>query len=382
MQRFALAVGVPVPLLAAVLALGTEPARPGVKKEKQTLEKHAFGKTADGTAVDQYVLRNGRGLTAKIITYGGIITELDVPDRNGKAGDVVLGFDNLDGYLKGHPYFGAIVGRVANRIAKGKFTLDGKDYTLAVNNGPNHLHGGKVGFDKRVWTAEGINKAEDVGVQLTYRSPDGEEGYPGNLTVTVIYRLTPQNELRIEYTATTDKATPINLSNHTYFNLAGPGSGNVLGHEIMIAADRYTPTDDTLIPTGAIKEVKGTPYDFTSYHAIGSRFDQLKGEPRGYDVNYVLRGDSKGLHLAALAYEPKTGRVLQVDTTEPGVQFYTGNFLDGSIKGRGGVYQQHQGFCLETQHFPDAIHHPNFPSAVLRPGQTYTQTTVWRFTTK
>jgi aldose 1-epimerase len=354
----------------------------GAAKEKATLEERPFGKTPDGTPVELYVLRNANGMTAKIMTYGAILTELDVPDKNGKLGDVVLGFDDLKGYLAGHPYFGAIVGRVANRIAKGKFTLDGKEYKLATNNGPNALHGGLKGFDKVVWKAEPRNLGDSLSVQLTYRSPDGEEGYPGNLTAVVTYTLTDKNELKIDYKATTDKATPVNLSNHTYFNLAGPGSGDILDHELMLAADTYTPVDDTLIPTGEIKPVKGTPLDFTKPETIGARIDQLKGEPRGYDHNFVLNSGGKSLALTAHVVEPKTGRVMEMYTTEPGVQFYTGNFLDGSIKGRGGVYKKHQGFCLEAQHFPDSVNHDNFPPVILRPGKTYTQTTVYKFSTK
>jgi aldose 1-epimerase len=379
-RRTALAGG----LVLALCCLGAaEPPGPAGKKGVVSVEKMPFGKMPDGTPVDLYVLNNGQGMTVKVISYGGIITELDVPDRDGKPGNVVLGFDDLKGYLAGHPYFGAIVGRVANRIAKGKFTLNDKEYTLATNNGPNHLHGGKKGFDKVVWTAEPIQKAGVVGVQLTYRSPDGEEGYPGNLTTTVIYKVTDRNELRIDYTATTDKATPVNLSNHTYFNLAGAKAGDILGHELMLAADQYTPVDDTLIPTGKIAPVKGTPLDFTTPTKIGARIDQLKGDPVGYDHNFVLRGDGKGLHLAAKVYEPKTGRRMEMFTTEPGVQFYTGNFLDGTLTGSGGVvYRKHQGFCLEAQHFPDSVHHANFPSIILRPGQTYTQTTVYKFSAK
>jgi aldose 1-epimerase len=384
MHRRAALAGVFVTAIAGLwAAAATEPAGPIGKKGVASVQKLPFGKTPDGTPVDLYVLDNGRGMTAKIMTYGGIITELDVPDRDGKPANVVLGFDDLQGYVKGHPYFGAIVGRVANRIAKAKFTLDGKEYTLAANNGVNHLHGGKKGFDKVVWTAEPVQKAGVVGVQLTYRSPDGEEGYPGNLTTTVIYKLTDRNELRIDYTATTDKATPVNLSNHTYFNLAGAKAGNILGHELTLAADLYTPVDDTLIPTGKIEAVRGTPLDFTKPARIGARIDQLKGDPRGYDHNFVLRAEVKGLHPAATVYEPKTGRVLEMLTTEPGVQFYTGNFLDGTVTGSGGVvYRQHQAFCLEAQHFPDAVHHADFPSVILRPGQTYTQTTVYKLSTK
>jgi aldose 1-epimerase len=354
----------------------------GVAKEKATLQEMPFGKTSDGTPVELYILRNANGMKAKIITYGAILTELDVPDKNGKIGDVVLGFDDLKGYLAGHPYFGATVGRVANRIAKGKFTLDGQEYKLATNNGPNALHGGIKGFDKVVWKAEPKHGGDTLSVKFTYRSPDGEEGYPGNLATSVTYTLTDKNELKIDYTATTDKATPVNLSNHSYFNLAGPGSGDILGHELMLAADKYTPVDDTLIPTGKIEPVKGTPLDFTKPEKIGARIDQLKGEPGGYDHNFVLNGGGKSLALAARVVEPKTGRVMEMYTTEPGVQFYTGNFLDGSIKGRGGVYKKHQGFCLEAQHFPDSVNHDNFPSVILRPGKTYTQTTVYKFSTK
>jgi aldose 1-epimerase len=306
-----------------------------------------------------------------------------VPDRDGKLNDVVLGFDDLESYLKGHPHFGATTGRVANRVAKGKFTLDGKEYTLAVNNGPNSLHGGLKGFDKVVWKAEPKEASDAVAVQLTYVSPDGEEGYPGNLTTIVTYALTNQNELRIDYKATTDKATPVNLTNHSYFNLAGPRSGDILSHELMLEADEYTPADDTLIPTGEIRSVKGTPLDFTKPATIGSRIAQVADKTGGYDHNFLLRGKGKSLALAARAYEPKTGRVMEMYTTEPGVQLYTGNFLDGKLKGKGGVvYQKHQAFCLEAQHFPDSVNHPEFPSVILRPGQTYTQTTAYKFSTK
>jgi aldose 1-epimerase len=348
------------------------------------VERSAFGKTADGTPVDLYVLTNAAGMKAKIITLGGIVTELLVPDRDGKLGDVVLGFDNLDGYLAGHPYFGAIVGRVANRIAKGKFKLDGKEYALAVNNGPNALHGGLKGFDKVVWKAEPVEHADGPGLKLSYRSPAGDEGYPGNLDVTVTYTLTNRNELKIDYTATTDQATPVNLSNHSYFNLAGPASGTILDHELMLGAAQYTPVDDTLIPTGEIKPVTGTALDFTKPTAIGARIDQLSGDPGGYDHNFALhKRGARTLTLAARVTEPKTGRILEMFTSEPGVQFYTGNFLDGKTKGKGDtVYKKQQGFCLEAQHFPDSVNHPNFPSVILRPGKTYRQTTVYKFSAK
>ncbi len=336
-----------------------------------------FGKTPEGTAVELYTLTNGKGMTAKIMTYGATVTELSVPDRAGKPGDVILGFDTLAGYLQNEPYLGAIVGRYGNRIAKGKFTLNGATYTLATNDGPNHLHGGIKGFDKKVWKAEPMSTAEGPALKLTYLSKDGEEGYPGNLTSTVVYTVTGKNELKITYAAATDKATPINITNHAYFNLAGPGSGDVLGHEVTMAADRYTPVDGTLIPTGVIASVKGTPMDFTKTASIGSRIAQVKG---GYDHNYVIgTAASKTPIFAVRVHDPKSGRVMEVLTTEPGVQFYTGNFLDGSLKGIGGAYKQHYGFCLETQHFPDSPNHPNFPSAILEPGKTFHSVTIYRF---
>jgi aldose 1-epimerase len=351
------------------------------KGGKPRVQKSSYGQLPDGTQIELYTLTNSKGVVAKIITYGALLTELHVPDRNGQLGDIVLGFDNLDQYLKGHPYFGATIGRVANRIAQGKFTLDGQPYTLATNNGPNHLHGGLKGFDKVVWKAEPIQSSDWAAVKFTYTSSDGEEGYPGNLNVTVIYTLTDLNELRINYSATTDKATPVNLTNHSYFNLAG--EGDILGHELMLAADRYTPVDDTLIPTGELAPVKGTVMDFTSPMAIGSRIGKLTNQPSGYDHNYCLTAGGKGLALAARVYEPKSGRVMEILTTEPGIQFYTGNFLDGTLTGkRGIVYKKHYGFCLETDHFPDSINRPNFPPVVLRPGQTYRQTTVHRFSVK
>jgi aldose 1-epimerase len=348
----------------------------------RSLERMNFGKTRDGTPVDLYVL-TGTRLTVKVITYGGIITEIDAPGRDGKLTDVVLGFDNLAAYLAGHPHFGAITGRVANRIAKGRFKLDGQEYKLALNNGPNSLHGGLKGFDKVVWKAEDASGPAGIAVKLSYLSPDGEEGYPGNLNVSVIYTVTPGDELKIDYAATTDKSTPVNLTNHTYFNLAGPATGSILGHELMLAADLYTPADDTLIPTGELKPVAGTPLDFTSPIKIGARIEQITGEIGGYDHNFVLRGGTTSPALAARVYEPESGRLLEVFTTEPGVQLYTANSLGGSLKLKGGIAcKKHQAFCLETQHFPDSVHHDNFPSIILRPGSTYTQTTIYRFSTR
>jgi aldose 1-epimerase len=348
---------------------------------RASVKKNTFGKLEDGTVVEIYTLSNAGGMSARIMTYGATLTELHVPDKAGKTGDVVLGFDNLAQYVKGHPYFGSTVGRVANRIAKGRFNLEGKEYTLAVNNGPNHLHGGLKAFDKVVWKAEPVKSADGAAVRFSYHSPDGEEGYPGNLDVTVTYSLTNQNALRIDYTATTDRATPVNLTNHTYFNLAG--QGEVLGHEMMLAADRFVAVDETLIPTGELKEVKGTPMEFTTPHTIGERIAQVGGDPNGYDHCYVLNSGGKSLALAARVYEPSTGRVMEMYTTEPGVQFYTGNFLDGSLTGKGGVvYRKHAAFCLEAGHFPDAVNHPRFPSVILRPGQTYQQRTEYRFSTR
>ncbi|WP_156126490.1 aldose epimerase family protein [Hymenobacter sp. DG25B] len=338
-----------------------------------------FGKTQDGQEVQLYTLTNAHGVQVSITNYGGIITSLLVPDKDGKLGDVVLGFDNVSGYqspayLKAGPYFGALIGRYGNRIAQGKFTLDGKAYSLAQNNGANTLHGGKQGFDKVLWQAQPGSSADGQTLQLTYLSKDGEEGYPGNLTVTVVYTLTPDDALKIDYTATTDKATPVNLTNHAYFNL---GSGkDILGHVVTIPADRYTVVDAGLIPTGELRAVKGTPFDFTTPHAIGERIGQVPG---GYDHNWVLN-ETTGMHAAATVYEPTSGRTMEVRTTEPGLQFYTGNFLDGTLKGKGGkVYGQHAGFCLETQHFPDSPNQPKFPSTILKPGQTLQSSTTYQF---
>ncbi len=345
------------------------------------IEEIDFGKLPDGRVVKRYELRNRNGVIARVMTFGAILTELHVPDRDGKFTNVVHGFTTLGGYLQAHPHFGATTGRVANRIAKARFTLDGQEYLLANNNGANHLHGGLSGFDKVLWKAQPI-KVDDreVAVVFTYLSRDGEEGYPGNLDVRVTYTLTDKNELRIEYSATPDKATPVNLTNHSYFNLGG--SGDILDHEVFIAADRYTPVNDELIPTGELAPVKGTPLDFTKPERIGARIEQLKPKPGGYDHNFVLNSGGKSLALAARARDPKSGRVLEVLTTEPGIQLYTGNFLQGQVSGLNGQRsERHSGFCLETQHFPDSVNQPNFPSTILRPGQTFKSTTVFRFST-
>ena len=349
---------------------------------KRGVARAPFGTTPDRKAVDLYTLTNAHGVEMRVMTYGGIITSLKVPDRNGQLGDVVLGFDTLDGYVKDSPYFGALIGRYGNRIAKGQFVLDGKTYKLATNNGPNHLHGGVKGFDKVVWNAVPGENADGVSLTLTRTSPHGEEGYPGTLHVIVRYTLTDKNELALEYRATTDKPTPVNLTQHSYFNLADDG-GDILDHQLTIHASRYTPVDDTLIPTGELASVQDTPFDFQKSTAIGARIEadnvQIKNG-HGYDHNWVLDRSGPGLRAAARLVEPKSGRVLEVATTEPGLQFYSGNFLDGTITGKGGrVYGRRTGLCLETQHYPDSPNHSNFPSTILQPGQTYTSRTVFAF---
>jgi aldose 1-epimerase len=356
---------------------------PPAPRSNHMIKKEPFGKTKDGQAVDLYTFSNAQGMEVRAMTYGGIILSVKVPDRNGKLDDVTLGFDSLEPYLAGHPYFGAIIGRYGNRIGKARFKLDGKEYKLAANNGPNSLHGGVKGFDKVVWSAEPFDKPEGVGVVFTYTSPDGEEGFPGTLQTKVTYTLNDKNELIFDYYATTDKPTPVNLTNHTYFNLAGPGTRDILDHVMMIHADNTTPVDSTLIPTGEIKSVEGTPFDFRKPTPIGARIDaddqQIKYGP-GYDHNFVLNRPGPGLSLAARVSEPSTGRVMEVRTTEPGIQFYSGNFLDGTLTGKGGhVYKRRFGFCLETQHFPDSPNKPLFPSTILRPGETYTSQTVYAF---
>ncbi len=337
-----------------------------------------FGALPDGAEVTLFTLTNANGLVCKILDYGGTITELTVPDRNGKFADVVLGHEQLKQYLDGTAYFGALVGRVANRIADGRFTLDGRAFQLAANEGPNQLHGGKRGFDRVVWHAEPFHTNGNASLRLAYTSPDGEEGYPGTLKVVAIYTLNDQNELRLDLEATTDKPTPVNLTNHTYWNLAG--TGDILGHILILAADHYTPADKRLIPTGDIKPVKGTPMDFTAPAVVGSRFEQLKSDPPGYDNNYVLNTGGGRLALAARVHEPVSGRVLELLSDQPGLQFYTGNFLKSPLKGKYGVvYGRHSGLCFEPQYFPDYVNHPAFPQSILRPGQTYRQTMVCRF---
>jgi len=349
-----------------------------------------FGQAPDGTPVDLYILSSTRGdrgersrpaAEAAICTYGGIVVWLKVPDRDGRMQDVVLGYDDLAGYLKESPYFGALIGRYGNRIAKGKFTLDGRTYTLPQNDGPNTLHGGRKGFDKVVWKASILNSPAGPRLQLRYTSKDGEEGFPGNLTVTAVYTLTDDNALRLDYTATTDKETVVNLTHHSYFNLAG--QGNILGHEVMIPADKFTPVDNTLIPTGELRPVEGTPFDFRKPTTIGARINQDDPQLKfggGYDHNWVVNKQMGELTIMARVYEPTTGRLMEVLSTEPGLQFYSGNFLDGKIIGKGGwKYEFRNAFCMEPQHYPDSPNQPNFPSVVLKPGQVYHNTIIYRF---
>ena len=364
-------------VLAIVGAAGGDP-----DQHQPGIERRTFGKMADGKLIDLYTLTNHQGMRVAITNYGGIVVSIVVPDRNGKPGDVVLGFENLDGYLAKEPYFGALIGRYGNRIGNARFMLNGVVHKLPANDGPNSLHGGLQGFDKRVWTAHEI-RGEHPALELTYLSKDGEEGYPGNLSAKVVYTLTDDNALRIDYTATTDKDTVLNLTNHSYFNLAGEGHGDVLKHQIMINAGRFTPIDGTLIPTGELRKVDGTPFDFRQPVSIGARIDaddeQIK-YGKGYDHNFVLNRSGAGLSLAARVTDPESGRVLEVLTTQPGLQFYTANFLDGSIHGKGGKpYGRRSAFCLETQHFPDSPNKPSFPSTELKPGQTYHQITVFKF---
>ena len=370
-------------VVIALFTVAVACARPKPEVMHARITREAFGTTTDGKSVDAFTLTNAKGLELRAITYGATIISLRVPDRQGHLDDIVLGYPTLAGYLEKSPYFGAIVGRYGNRIAKGRFTLDGKTYALATNNGPNHLHGGIKGFDKVVWSVDSSHQDSSATLTFSYTSPAGEEGYPGTLQARVTYTLTDQNELRVDYSATTDAPTPVNLTQHSYFNLAGAGSGDILGHELMISADRFTPVDSTLIPTGEIALVAGTPFDFRTPTAIGARIAQNDVQLKrggGYDHNWVLNRKGPDLALAARLAEPTTGRTLEVFTTEPGIQFYSGNFLDGTITGKDGrVYQHRYGLCLETQHFPDSPNHSNFPSTILRPGQEYRSTTVFRF---
>lgn len=351
----------------------------------KSVTSEPFGTMPDGGHANLYTLTNPYGVEMRVTDYGGIIVSLKVPDREGQFDDIVLGYDRLDDYLADTPYFGALIGRFGNRIAEGRFSLDGETFGLARNNGPNHLHGGVVGFDKVLWHAESFENEEGLGLVLTYASPDGEEGYPGTLSVRVTYTLTDDSRLIFEYEATTDRATPVNLTQHSYFNLAGHDSGSILEHDLMIAASRFTPISESLIPTGELRSVEGTPFDFRSITSIGARInseDEQLSNGLGYDHNFVLDGSPSEMYLAARVTEPTSGRVMEVYTTEPGIQFYSGNFLDGSLTGKGGhVYNHRTGFCLETQHFPDSPNQPDFPSTILRPGETYSTRTVYTFST-
>lgn len=348
------------------------------------IEKAVFGKTVDGTSVDLYTLSNTQGMTAKITNYGATVVALVVPDRNGNPGDVTLGYDSPQEYFSGPCYFGCIAGRYANRIAGGRFSIGGQEYVLAQNDDPNHLHGGHRGFDKVVWQANEVVNEDGPGLKLTYLSRDGEEGYPGNLSATVVYSVTAKNQLKIHFSADTDTPTIVNLTHHSYFNLAGAGVGDILDHELMINAERYCPVDATLIPTGELASVQGTPLDFTQPRNIGDRIDQADEQlqiAKGYDHNWVLNKDSDGPCLAARAAERESGRILEVYTTQPGLQFYSGNFMEDGIAGKAGqIYNHRSGFCLETQHFPDSPNRLDFPSTVLDPGSTYDHTTIYQFT--
>ncbi len=359
--------------------------------QKSGIEKAAYGQLPDGRSADLYTLRNSAGMTAQITNYGGILVGLTAPDKDGQFEDVTLGFDSLGTYVKNNPYFGALIGRYGNRIAKGKFTLDGKPYTLVVNNMVNHLHGGTAGFDKVLWTAAPV-EGDEPALKLTYTSKDGEEGYPGNLSVTVVYTLQKDNALKIDYEATTDKPTVVNLTNHTYFNLTGGAKRDILDHVLTLNADRFLPVNETLIPTGELKPVSGTPFDFTKATRIGDRIDDSTDRSAdavqikygmGYDHCWVLSDSSRTLKPIATVFEPTSGRVMTVQTTEPAVQFYTGNFLDGSVTGREGFpYKRRYALCLETQHYPDSPNQSAFPTTVLRPGQTYKTTTIYQFSVK
>ena len=374
-----------ITLLAVLTGLLGLPAglEAGEGQGAMRVEKSGFGTTGDGEPIDLYTCTNANGLKLKMMTYGAIVVSLEVPDRDGSLANVNLGFEKLDGYLAGHPYFGSTVGRYCNRIAGGKFSLDGKQYTLATNDGSNHLHGGDAGYDKVVWDARPIRRRNEVGVRLQYTSKDGEEGYPGTVRVTAIYTLTNNNELKVEFLARSDASTPLNLTNHCYWNLAGAGSGTILNHQLQVESDRYLAVDDTLIPTGKLLDVKGSPLDFIVPHAIGERLKaipEIEGLPQGYDHCFVIRREQDGMALAARVSDPSSGRTMEIFTTQPGLQLYSGNFLDGT-DGSGG-HQQYDAFCLETQHYPDSPNQPGFPSTILHPGKKYHHITVHAFSAR
>jgi aldose 1-epimerase len=358
----------------------TKQAETSKSEVKSNVKQEPYGKMPDGTAVDIYTLTNEKGMQARIITYGGALVSLTAPDKDGKYADVLMAMDDLDGMRQQDNFFGALIGRYGNRIGKAQFALDGKTYKLPANDGANTLHGGPQGFDKKVWAAKSATSSEGPSLELTYTSPDGEMGFPGTLNAKVVYTLTNTNAVRIDYTATADKPTVANLTNHAYFNLAG--EGDILAHEVMINADRFTPVDEGLIPTGELKPVKGTPFDFTTATAIGARInqdDQQLKYGKGYDHNWVLNKNDASMTKAAEVRDPKSGRVMEVWTTEPGLQFYTGNFLDGKFKGKGRTFNLRNAFCMETQHYPDSPNQSSFPSTRLNPGQTYHTTSEYRF---
>jgi aldose 1-epimerase len=371
-------------LCACLASCSREPAPPDESTEgdyEVSIDETVYGQMPDGRDVHLYTLTNSNGMRVKLTDYGAITVSVEVPDKEGKVGDVTLGYDTLEGWLGNTSYFGATVGRYANRIAKGTFELGGKTYELATNNNENHLHGGIKGFDKCLWDAEIVQTDDGAGVRFTRTSADGEEGYPGNLQVTALYSLSGKNEFKVEFTATTHAPTVVNLAHHTYWNLRGPAAGDILGHELMLNADKYTPVDEGLIPTGELKPVEGTPFDFTEPKPIGKEIGEVEG---GYDHNFVLNGYEPGeVRLAARVTEPTTGRVMEIHTDQPGIQFYSGNFLDGTITGKDGVaYKKHDGFCLETQHYPDSPNQPDFPSVVLKPGETYRHVMIHAFSAK
>jgi aldose 1-epimerase len=347
-----------------------------MSENKMHIAKSTLGKMPDGVQVDSYALTNAHGMKVEVMTYGATLTAVETPDRFGKSENVTLQLDSLQDYVAGHPFFGSTAGRFANRIAKGRFMLDGVEYRLATNNGANHLHGGTRGFDKVLWKAESFQRADTAAVAFIHVSPDGEEGYPGKLETTVVYTLADNNQLTIDYTATTDKTTYVNLTNHAYWNLGGVASGDILGHELTIFADLYLPVDAALMPLGELCSVRGTPMDFTMPQTIGARIEQVKG---GYDHCYILNNTRERINLAVRAVEHKSGRVMEIYTSEPAVQFYTGNFLDGTQMAGSVIYRKHHGFCIEAEHYPDSPNHPEYPSTVLRPGETYRQTTVHQF---
>jgi aldose 1-epimerase len=371
-------------VLSVFLAGGSSAYGRPPKQGQSAVHEQAFGATREGKPITLFTLTNAHGMEVRAMSYGAIIVSIRVPDKKGQVADVVLGHDTLDGYFDNSPHLGGLVGRYANRIANGSFTLNGVKYSLPKNNGPNTLHGGIKGFDQQVWQATPLKGK--AAVAFSYTSKDGEEGFPGTLKVKVTYSLAETNELTIAYEATTDKDTVLNLSQHSYFNLAGEGNGDILNHEVMINADRFTPVDSTMIPTGELRPVKGTPFDFTTPTRVGARIDDQYEQlvlGKGYDHNFVINRKGEGMMMAARAYEPTSGRVLEVSTDQPGVQFYTGNFLDGTVTGKQGhVYKQRYGLCFETQHYPDSPNHPDFPTTVLKPGQKFHSTTIWRFSTQ